>query len=957
MQSSKGAFVLCALACVLSSIQANAAEDVIASAEYRGTWEVVKFDVSPPLRDIKPLPIPDGMPYGGLMVDPESDWIGPLGPQDFDMIVQPELGPWEIPAPVVSFDGPSNISGVSPPDPVGDVGPNHYVAMSNLYFQIFNKSGTSLYGPAANNTLWAGFGGNCQTSNDGDPIVLHDQLSDRWILTQFTASSPYYNCVAVSTTSDPTGSYYRYAFSTGANFPDYPKYGVWPDAIYISTREFAGSSFAGVGAYAINRAQIVAGNPTPTVISFLATPGGSGGAFNVGDGLLPSDLDGDALPPAGSPNYFMGSMDNGATYGAPQDALTLWKFTADFTTPANSTFVLTHTIPILPYDTMFAPCSGRSCIPQPGTSNKIDILSYRQRPMHRLAYRNFGTHESLVTNQSVEAVANIAGIRWWEIRDPDGSPVIFQEGTYAPGATDGIHRWMGSIAMDQSGNMALGYSASDATSTYPSSWYSGRLVGDPLGTMPQGEAAVIDGTGSQTGSQRWGDYTSLNIDPVDDCTFWYVNQYVPTTSSVGWRLRIGAFVFDDCGCDLVITPPVASAGVGGPNLILVGWNDSATPEISEYRVYRSFGGAPYELVATVPDSSPGSGGGAGYTYQDYDVSGGTEYFYVVRSSDGGACLSDPSNEVSAVATGDCTLPPLFGGVESVTNPALANCTLELGWTAGTSRCSGNVSYNVYRSTSQGFIPSPANLVASGVAGTGYTDGGPLQSQVRHYYVVRGVDSVNGAEEQNTTEGSGVPTGPFSIGTWTDDAGDTGDATLTQESPWSVAATGGNLGPQVYLTGTYTNSLCAGITTPSMMLGSGSTLTFWSKYQIETSWDKGVVEISADGGSSWETVPVNYPGSSTNTSDACQLPTGSYFTGSGTPAWAQYTASLATWDGQDVQLRWRLSTDGSVTYQGWWVDDISITNVMVPSDCDSGEPPLFADDFEDGTTSAWSSVLP
>jgi len=924
---------------------------------YRGTWDVAKFDESPPLRDIAPVPIEPGMPYGGLMLDPESDYAGPLGPQDFDIIVQQAVGAdEEIPAPLVSFDGPINVAGYSPPDPVGDVGPNHYVAMSNVHFEIYDKTGTSLYGPAANNTLWSLFGGLCQTSNDGDPIVLHDQLSDRWILTQFALGSTNYNCVAVSTTSDPLGTYYRWAFSTGPNMPDYPKYGVWPDALYVSTREFNGG-FAGVGAYAIDRAQLVAGNPTPTVVSFLVPPGAT--PYNVGDGLLPSDMDGTTPPPPGSPNYFVGAMDNGGQYGAPQDALTLWKFHADFATPGNSTFALTDTIPISPYDTQF-PCGGsRDCIPQPGTANKVDIQSYRQRPIFRLAYRNLGTHESLVTNQSVESSANIGGIRWWEIRSPNSSPVIYQEGTYGPGLTDGIHRWMGSIAMDQSGNMALGYSASDATSTYPSSWYTGRLVDDPLGTMPQGEASFIDGTGSQTGSARWGDYTSMNIDPVDDCTFWYVNQYVPTTSSVGWRLRIGSFAFDTCGCELVITPPTASAGVGGANLIQVGWNDSTSPEMTEYRVYRSFvSGGPFELIATVPDSSPGAGGGAGYTYNDFDVSGGTEYFYIVRSSDGDSCISDPSNEVSAVATGDCTLAPLFNGVETLTNPGSSLCTLELGWSAGTSRCAGGLTYNVYRSTLPGFVPAAQNQIASGVAGTAYVDGGPLQSLVRHYYVVRAVDSVNSLEEDNSNEGSGVPTGPFTIGTWTDDAGDTGDATLVSESPWSVAASGGNLGPNVYLTGTYPNNTCAGVTTQSMMLGSGSTLTFWSKYAIETNWDKGVVEISSDGGSNWDVVPVNYPGTANQAADACGLPTGNYFTGStGGLTWAEYTASLAAWDGLEVMLRWTLATDGSVTYSGWWVDDISITNVMVPSECDEGETPLFSDGFESGDTSGWSSATP
>ncbi|HNB50880.1 MAG TPA: hypothetical protein PK530_03005 [Anaerolineales bacterium] len=524
---------------------------------YRGLSPVVQFDVSPPLREMVPQEINfrSGIE---ILDDRPSGLEGPYGPQDLDTLVQSVTGPSVIPTPIVSFDGPDNIFGVQPPDPNGDVGPNHVVVMSNLSFQIFDKAGNSLYGPVANNTLWAGFGGPCQTENAGDPVVLHDQIADRWLLSQFTANGPtYYNCVAVSQTSDPTGAYYRYAVSTGSNFPDYPKYGIWSDGYYISTREFAGSSFAGVGAYAMNRDDMVNGDPNPTIISFLAAPGGQ--MYNVGDGLLPADLDGDTLPPANSPEYYMGSMDNGGGYGAPQDALTLWKFHADFNTPANSTFTLEHTIPISPYDTVFDPCGGsRSCIPQPGTSNKIDILSYRQRPIWRLAYRNFGSYETLVTNQSVEASPGIAGNRWWEIRNPAGTPFIYQEGTYAPGVSDGIHRWMGSIAMDGSGNIAFGFSASDATVTFPSVWYTGRLVGDPLGTMTMGEASIVDGTGSQTSGQRWGDYTSLTVDPTDDCTFWYVNEYMPVSGG-NWTLRIGAFKFDECGSPFSVeTTPVAA---------------------------------------------------------------------------------------------------------------------------------------------------------------------------------------------------------------------------------------------------------------------------------------------------------------------------------------------------------------------------------------------------------------
>ena len=520
----------------------------IVQAQFRGVLPVVKFDISPPLRDMVPLPATECTLRENEDRDIMPHTVGPLAPVVPDPVVQRVLGKIGIPAPSISFDGNSNLCGCSPPDPNGAVGPNHVVTMANLHFQIFNKAGQSLFGPAANNTLWSGFGGDCQTDNAGDPVVLYDQLADRWILTQFTSSGPtYFECVAVSQTNDPTGSYFRYAISTGNNFPDYPKGGVWPDAYYFSTREFLnGSTFVGAGAYALDRAQALAGNPTPTVVGFLAPPNP---LYVVGDGLLPSDLDGQTLPPNGSPNFFVGSQDNNGGYGAPNDALNIYKFHYDPVTPANSTFALTNTLPTQAFNSIFsATCtSSRACIPQPGTTNKLDHLGYRQRPLFRFAYRNFGDHESLVTNQSVNAGTGphgtVSGIRWWELRSPNNNPVIFQEGTYAPGLTDGIHRWMGSIAMNSLGDIALGFSAANKTNPalFPSVFYTARHAGDSPGQMTLGEGSIINGTGSQTGSARWGDYSAIDVDSTDDTTFWYISEYVPTTSSIGWRLRIGAF--------------------------------------------------------------------------------------------------------------------------------------------------------------------------------------------------------------------------------------------------------------------------------------------------------------------------------------------------------------------------------------------------------------------------------
>ncbi|HMT08085.1 MAG TPA: VCBS repeat-containing protein [Pyrinomonadaceae bacterium] len=501
----------------------------------------VKYDVSPPLRTMK-----TDVSQKVKKEEDDKGADGPVGRFDHsgDGALQSSHGvgafssPDLIPGTTVNFAGMGGLGG-TPPDPVGDIGPNHYVQMVNARFQIFTRAGVSVFGPSNINTLFAGFGGPCQTENAGDPIVVYDQFADRWILSQFSDSvGPFFNCVAISTTGDPTGTYYRYAFET-PTFPDYPKYGIWRDSYLINTRE-NGQNL--MGNIALDRAAMIAGNPVVRTVRHTVAQGAAGP-----NGLLPADIDGFGLPPAGAPAYFVGTSDN--DIGAAADAVQLYRLAVDWTpaTPT-STFTGPFTMPTASFDTVF-PCtpSSRECIPQPGTTVKIDILSYRQRPTFRLAYRNFGTYESLVTLQSVEAATGIAGMRWWEIRDPAGTPFIHQQGTYGPGATDGIHRWMGSIAMDRLGNMGMGYSVSNATDTFPGIRYTGRLVTDPLGTMPQGEGVIVNGGGSQTSSAfRWGDYTSMNIDPLDDCTFWYTNEYYATTSTTAYASRIASFKFPNC---------------------------------------------------------------------------------------------------------------------------------------------------------------------------------------------------------------------------------------------------------------------------------------------------------------------------------------------------------------------------------------------------------------------------
>ena len=386
--------------------------------------------------------------------------------------------------------------------------------------------------------------------------------------------------------------------------------------------------------------------------------------------------------------------------------------------------------------------------------------------------------------------------------------------------------------------------------------------------LTEPETSIHAGTASNS-SNRYGDYSAMNLDPVDDCTFWFTGM---DNTSSSWRTQIVSFAFDACGCELFPGAPTIGATVAGDNRIDIDWDDSDLATVTEYLVRRSrTSGGPYETIATVPDSSPGVPSGSGYVFEDTDVSGGITYYYLVVASDGSACKTTSATEASAVATGACTLSPIFAGLQSVTSPFSGVCTLDLVWNTATAECGGPLSYDVYRSTTPGFAPGPGNLLASGVIGNTLTDVNSLVSGAPYYYIVRAVDQANGAVDDNLEEVTSKPFGQLQ--TWSDDAGDSTAAALSTEAPWSIDPVEGNFGPNVYKTGAYPDNICAGLVTPELQIGFGSTLTFWSRYEIENSWDKGEVQISTDGGSSWQRVPLLYPGNSTNTSDVCGLPTG------------------------------------------------------------------------------------
>jgi len=462
----------------------------------------------------RPLPMLDGpgQPADPVVQSTTDTFVSTFGGLGFDGVGQ-------------GFTGPQGTFTVNaaPPDTNGAVGATQYVQIVNTDFAVFDKATHAVvYGPVPNNTLWAGFGGPCEADNDGDPVVVYDKAANRWVISQFAVTAaPYFQCVAVSATSDATGAYFRYAFPYGNVFPDYPKMGVWPDAYYITFNMFT-NTFQGAKVCAYDRASMLAGAPATQQCFQLSSSFG---------GLLPADLDGPTAPPAGAPNYLL---------NRGPSSLNLWRFHVDWTASANTKLTGPINIPVAAYT---AACSGGTCIPQSGTRQQLDSLA--DRLMYRLAYRNFGTYESLVATHSVQVGSkrnSFTGVRWYELRNPGGTPQVFQQSTYAP---DGSYRWMGSIAMDKQGNMALGYSVSSST-LHPAIRYTGRLATDAAGTM-QAETSLIEGTGSQLANlNRWGDYSAMTVDPVDDCTFWYTTEYLKASGTFNWSTRIASFKFSGC---------------------------------------------------------------------------------------------------------------------------------------------------------------------------------------------------------------------------------------------------------------------------------------------------------------------------------------------------------------------------------------------------------------------------
>ena len=613
--------------------------------------KAVYFDVSPPLRDMvqqSDASIDKSWKEGIVKnkLNSISNDNSIEDSQVADPIRQISFGDAITDTTIQNFDGVGP-NGSYPPDTDGEVSLNHYMHVVNTRFAVYDKNGNKLLGPSNNSVIFNGLPNN---TNDGDAVLLYDENADRWLFSQFALpnypNGPFYENVAISQTNDPTGSWYRYQFSF-TEMPDYPKLSVWGDGYYMTIRRFSAGSLNWVGpaAVAMDRDKMLVGDPTAGMIKYNL-PASS-------EGPLSADCD-SQFPPAGTPCpvcYLSAST------------VKIYDFHVDWATPANSSFISNFTLPITPFATM----GSGNVITQKNTSQKLDGFS-RKGIMFRMPYRTFNGYSSMLLNTTVN-VSSVAGIRWMELRYTSGAWSLYQEGTYAPG--DGHHRWMGSIAMDSIGNIALGYSIS-STNMFPSIRYTGRMAGDPLGVMTIAEKGIINGGGSQTNSDgRWGDYSAMVADPSVVGKFWYTQEYYASTSNASWKTRIASFSFSN------IFSTVASAV---PQLICQG-------DSSQLNVSPNGGSGTYSYTwSSIP-------AGFNSTLQSPKVAPEDTTKFVVTTSDGLITRND------TVSVNVMTMPVVSAGadtivcwyVTSVDVAGTASNYKALGWTTTGSGTFANAS--------------------------------------------------------------------------------------------------------------------------------------------------------------------------------------------------------------------------------------------------------------------------
>ena len=829
--------------------------------------------------------------------------------------------------PLINRDGQGN-TGVSPPDPSGDVGRDHYIQAINgsggALYTIYNKgNGTVAAGPFSMEGLGTGVCANAL----GDPIVMYDELADRWVLTEFSSTAGLALCMYVSTTDNPISTTWnRYTFVM-PSFPDYPKYGVWPDAYYVASNESGGPR----PLYAMDRAKMLSGQPA--TFQRLTTPRLAGFGFEV---ILPADITGSDAPPSGAPGIFMRHRDdevhNPGSNNPTSDFLDMYSLKVDFNTPANTVLTGPSSIAINEFSSDLAGLSTFSVFPQPN-GQRIDAV--REVIMHRLGYRRFSTHESLIANFVTDVdAADTGGIRWVELRRTGGITQAwtkYQEGTYALADERGpADRWMGGIAMDSAGNLAMAYSITrQSPAIAPGLRFTGRLASDPLGVMTAGETELVAGGGSQAGSNRWGDYHDMSVDPVDGCTFWFTGVYVPSAS---WSTRIASLKHDACGQPtFTLNAQIADQAVCASNP-----SNPLPPIALELGVVSGYSGdadlgfanpLPAGITGVFSPSTVFLPGSASLQMNVANSTAPGNKALTIRATSGRIGRELPLRLF--VASAIAPVATLNAPANSATDVALRPV---FSWTASAQA----QSYVVEGSLS----PSFATLLFTGTVAGGGNSFQPtvaLPANAQIYWRMRGVNPCGSSSNSavfsfTTVPGPGVcPGGQATRVLFSDSVEGTASSwtpfTTTGTIPWAVSTARANSPTRSWkgsTPGSTSNQSVDLPLTPVPSIARAAWLRFFHWRQMEPNAATGCY----DGGSLFASI---------NGAQFAAVPTlqivqnGATLRplGSGVPAWCgaapweEVIVDATPYIGQDVRFRFRVTSDVSLSQEGWYIDDVRV----------------------------------
>jgi hypothetical protein len=885
-----------------------------------------------------------------VAINPVAGGLDPLAKlqREFDARHRPETRAPLVPG--LSIAGIGN-TGVSPPDTSGDIGANHFVLSINgsggALVQVYDKVTGATVGPQFSMAS-LGSGGPCATSL-GDPIVVYDELANRWVLTEFSNQAGRSLCVYISAGNSPVATTWtRYVFTLGS-FPDYPKYGVWPDAYYVGANLTVAG---GKGIFAMDRAAMLAG--TAATIQQFGVPALTGFGFQMEQ---PADVDGDA-PPAGAPGIFMRHRDdevhNAGTNNPTQDFVDYWQMKIDWTTPANSTVTGPTSIGVTEFDSSLNGLTAFNAFPQPN-AQKLDPL--REPIMSRLAYRNFGSYEVLVGNFVTDTDAmDHGGVRWFELRRTGGITqpwVKFQEGTFAPIDPAGfVNRWMGGVAMDRGGNIALGYSIVRQTpAVFPSINVTGRLASDPVGVMSAPEVSIVAGAGSQT-NERWGDYSQMGIDPVDGCTFWFNSEYVPATA---WATRLGSISFDECrGPTYTVNATGLSQAICAPTAT----NVNLAPIPLTLGALNGFSSAVnLSFNPALPTGITGTFAPATVT------------------PPGSSTLQLAANNTAAVGNNALVVKALSGTIERTINVNLNVSTLVAAaatLTAPADLATGvaasptfswsavpqATSYLVEVATNASF--SNIVLTQTITGGTNFVPTTALNSNTQYFWRVR-ASNICGATPSavfsfRTLPGPGdctvANTVPRTVYLNNMEGGDAGwthsPGTVATTDTWALVTTNSFSPTTSWKVADPATVSDQRLDSTAIAIPTGEdpvTLQFYHSYDIENNgaaacYDGGMLQVSIDGGTSYTPVTA---AQILQTPYQGATPAGSAGAGAaawcGTrTAWTKVIVNMASFAGQSVKLRYRLTSDSSVSRDGWYVDDARVQSCIQ-------NPVLFADGFE------------